>query len=515
MHTMLYKSHYTIPPHHPPHARMSQTDPSNLVKRIVSQIRRHIRHGLSTKALQLMKRHKYILSVRAYRQIVDTILKTMAKLVEFDNTSHDLILYIFYESPHKDVMDPNTQFAGYSYLFELVCYGGSTKTVRMLLDDDRIDPIREGKSLVGAARQGRADVVRLLLQSTRIQHIPSTYFIHQMFDMACRGDRTEIVELILNEPRLDHCVGSNGSQALIEVSELGHTSIVRLLLDDVRVDPAYKNNAALNAAASYGRYDIVQMLISHPAVDPYVQMDHFIKDPVLVFAACKYGWVDLLKQIILDEKFMSIDMNQVPIITACERGQIEVVKLCLELRHTSKFFDPTYASFTPLIRACNNGHLDILKLLLAAVEPNLPKDAEAIRRIFVLFFDAACRYGSYDMVRYLLADSRVEPAESCSGAIMTIACFNRIDILKLLLEDGRINIFAESQTISFCITKNFVEIIDLAFDKKINFERLAKLSARDYWQFIKTAEDYCYYHISSVIKRCRDEMDEALSLLRS
>ena len=82
--------------------------------------------------------------------------------------------------------------------------------------------------------------------------------------------------------------------------------------------------------------------------------------------------------------------------------------------------------------ACRDGHLEIVRLLLADGRVN-PADQnnKAI--------ELACNYGRLEIVRLLLADGRVNPADQNNKAIEEAFKHGYVEIVRLLLADQRVN----------------------------------------------------------------------------
>ena len=57
----------------------------------------------------------------------------------------------------------------------------------------------------------------------------------KLFTQACEYNQVEVVKLLLQDPRVDPSYQNN--YAIILASENGHVEVVKLLLQDPRVDP--------------------------------------------------------------------------------------------------------------------------------------------------------------------------------------------------------------------------------------------------------------------------------------
>jgi hypothetical protein len=70
--------------------------------------------------------------------------------------------------------------------------------------------------------------------------------------------------LLLTDLRVDPAARDN--EPIRDASSIAHTSVVKLLLADQRVDPSMAHPTALERASGQGRIDIVQLLLEHPKV---------------------------------------------------------------------------------------------------------------------------------------------------------------------------------------------------------------------------------------------------------
>ncbi|CDZ81173.1 Ankyrin repeats (3 copies) [Candidatus Rubidus massiliensis] len=74
-------------------------------------------------------------------------------------------------------------------------------------------------------------------------------------------DKSKLVKLLLEDYRIDPSIWNNF--AIRMAAKLGFSSIVEILLTDLRVDPTVKENFALNQAVKKGHFEIVKMLVDN------------------------------------------------------------------------------------------------------------------------------------------------------------------------------------------------------------------------------------------------------------
>lgn len=111
----------------------------------------------------------------------------------------------------------------------------------------------------------------------------------------------------------------------------------------------------------------------------------------------------------------------------------------------------------------------------------------------------ACKFGHYDIVKFLLKDERVNPSDDL-GSGFSWACRNgHIEIVKLLLTDDRIynNIYLKDNAINWAFMTNQIDIIKLILkdkrvEKIIKDERIKKILLEDFQrnQMNESIKDY-------------------------
>jgi ankyrin repeat protein len=146
----------------------------------------------------------------------------------------------------------------------------------------------------------RIELLKLLFSDITIKHFNDRYICS-----AAICGYTDIIKLLLNDSRVDPSMDSNSpiqlavisgrfeacklllndsrvnpsesNQTFLEAVSLGHTDIVKLLLNDSRIDPSIDENDALQFAAQKGHTDIVKLLLKDKRVDPTGALNHSIK----------------------------------------------------------------------------------------------------------------------------------------------------------------------------------------------------------------------------------------------
>jgi hypothetical protein len=121
----------------------------------------------------------------------------------------------------------------------------------------------------------RINNVEILTQIGTIQ------FTEKTFLTAAATGNTSLVRLLLQDPRIDPTAKNNA--ALRNASENNFVDVIRVLLADGRANPAAKQNAAIKHAIDNGNVEIVRLLL---ADGPQVQ----IKTKRLLMHAKTANW---------------------------------------------------------------------------------------------------------------------------------------------------------------------------------------------------------------------------------
>jgi ankyrin repeat protein len=159
------------------------------------------------------------------------------------------------------------------------CQTGNQQRVIELLRDQRVD-INEvdQRGLTAfhyACRWGKAEVVKLMINSTRLPDInKADAFGNTPLDSACSG-YIEIVKLLLNSTRLQDINGSNasGKTPLHTACEGGHTDIAKLLINAMEVqnldidkeDNLGRTPLISACAAPQLEKSLIQLMLQHGA----------------------------------------------------------------------------------------------------------------------------------------------------------------------------------------------------------------------------------------------------------
>lgn len=255
------------------------------------------------------------------------------------------------------------------------CSYGTLEQVNHLLVNAPIwfDPFENSASaLVCACRNNRIDIVKRLLQEKRpfSTHTSGWYYIKpkHAITVAANNGYNEIVRLLLQDGRIDPAV--NQCTALARACRHNHINTVILLLADERIDPSSRHNAALDIALKKQNFEIAKLLVQDNRVRstrdssyPYDDFWAFYPDQPEVIA-----------------RFFMYELKKPPIAeilrVALFRVNVEAVRLVLQHNNVcsipSDLFD----------LALRQQNLDILSFFLASPHARVYKEKAKSSRLF-------------------------------------------------------------------------------------------------------------------------------------
>lgn len=233
-----------------------------------------------------------------------------------------------------------------------------------------------------------------------------------VFAMA-NGKREMFDHLMLMHECLNPAEG--GNYTLFAAVNFGQLYYIEALLADKRVDPTASRNYALTCAICSGSKEVLSLLLQDPRIDPTkCGVDPF-------FAAIRKNKPDMLAVLLGDPRLDPSENNN---IALCATASMDRPELALQLLADKRVRDnPIY---TPaLVIAANRGHAAVVRVLLdAPVQWNIQND-------FALHL--AVRNGHTLVVKYLLADSRIQPASGNNRALrIALENTHRPELIHLL-----------------------------------------------------------------------------------
>ena len=153
--------------------------------------------------------------------------------------------------------------------FLLAVRNGNEEIVRLLLNDQRVNPADQNNEPIRIAAVRGYDVIfRLLINDQRVTPPPDT-----LEGALEHFGNVDIVRAILMDGRVDPAF--NNSECIELAVDSGYKEVVQMLLDDGRADPARNNNECLEIAVDRGYKEIVKMLLDDGRADPRAEFRSF------------------------------------------------------------------------------------------------------------------------------------------------------------------------------------------------------------------------------------------------
>ncbi|KAF1326263.1 Serine/threonine protein kinase, partial [Globisporangium splendens] len=242
---------------------------------------------------------------------------------------------------------------------------GHVAVARTLLDagatmDDNNGAVGE-PLLFLAAKNGRADVVKLLVSMGASVHMKNRYGRTPLFVAVTRRHATVVATLI----GLSACVGeedNDGKTALYFATRHKNADMVKLLIDLGACvhDKDKSGKTALFAAAEHGYIDALKTLIEMGALVSVKDIEG--ETPLIV--AAREGQVDVVAALIdagasVEDKNIS---GETPLIVAASKGRVDVVRTLMEAG--ASISDKDNGGRTPLLVAASGGHAETVELLI-------------------------------------------------------------------------------------------------------------------------------------------------------
>lgn len=358
-----------------------------------------------------------------------------------------------------------------SSLASSACDNNNIEELRNMFSNQGIDINSEKarSELFFAIEQGNVDVVKFFLEypgfdvNTKDKEMrelrryrgPSfsypevRYYFRTPLYVAAEQGQSEIVKLLLQNPKLDVNLGSGCkcypeeySSPLCIAAKNGHTEVVKLLLTHPNIDLNAGHNrdvrTPLCLAAEYGHADVVELLLAHPNID--VNMSSLYFDE---FVVNYRGWLgDILTL-------------ESPLWFATKNGHTEVMKLLLSHPDVDVNLGNYDRQGSPLCIAVRQGNIDAVRLLLRHADTDVN----------------AMRYFEPDDSGEYYHDKVFELAIH-----MAVSNRNK-DIVELLSSREDIKIF--EHTFTKAVRNKDEDIVELLYDKYEECEQYC-----DYWSFL-------------------------------
>lgn len=320
-------------------------------------------------------------------------------------------------------------------------------------------------------------------------------------------------------------ISSEDNRLIKQFSETGILPIVQFLLDE-GADPSCSENLCIQLASQSGHSSVVKLLLEDFRVDPTAEDNYAIR------YACENGHLEVIEFLLNQPKYkidLSIDDNYC-IKSACESGHHKVVKLLLRWRPEEYYsleefpsgwymksprIDASAANNYALIRAVKNGHYKVVQLLLSEnshtqINPSIPGNA-AVR---IAVTDAHSQ-----ILSLLLRDKRVNPYIDHGICIMNSAERGNWEILEILLNDQRVNLNSDDRSIEDTYRRHqqILYTISSKNDESIRFKKGSRLHIPSEFRLDKREKSriisnsnkkLVYLFIGKILRVCSCIIDE-------
>lgn len=222
----------------------------------------------------------------------------------------------------------------------------------------------------------------------------------------------------ISQHRHDLDPSADGDYGIIIASQCGHVELVKMLLEDSRVNIKNKMYSAIEEACKYGKKEVVELLMKDPRVD--------INDYQIIYAAFEEDQKEIVELIINNDKFDPSKENNNIFIKACISGYTEIVKKLLR----DPRVNPCDQNNKAIICASEqeNGIFEIL-MDDSRIDPSCEDG---------IVFENVCAVGNQYMVGKLLEDSRVDPSLNDNIGLYRAMKYNNVEVVNILLKDNRI-----------------------------------------------------------------------------
>lgn len=234
--------------------------------------------------------------------------------------------------------------------FFFAAYKGNYYYVKEMIADDNFDPEVQGDlAVILAARNGHLEVVKLLAKAygTRRHWIPLALreaawsghtdvvdFLAAMlqddddeiwnealqYAMYPLFPNYDVITRLLQDKRF-----KIDTDTVLAIGESEEIKLVRLFLQDGKLDPSSDRNLILRMAAKLGKLDIVKFLVSS-----YKNVNPGDADNFAVIVAAENGHLDVVEYLLNDPRVDPSDQYNDALISAAQRRHYDVVERLLQ-----------------------------------------------------------------------------------------------------------------------------------------------------------------------------------------
>jgi len=353
--------------------------------------------------------------------------------------------------------------------FTISCFFGHTEIVQMLLQDPRIDiSDSESNGLNAAIIDRHLDIVKILLEEERLTENICSFMNHSEFICtpwfcALESGKQEIIDLLLRVG------GFSNIFPLFDITEM-HVCVLQRNTETFRelfqssMDPNATdahNMTPLAYAASLGNLEIFQILISSPLVSPDIFDKH---GNSALHHAARGGHVEIVEILLKDPRFDNNLTNKhlkTPLGVACVKGNEKVLMKLL----TESSVRPHSGHGPIMFEICKEELPEILAYCLSEPKFETRSFSDTLLKV-------AAQSENIENFRILLGSDKTDPTELDrinNSALYYAVVGGHIEMVRMLLEDGRADLFENGKIVQCIITNGRSEILKFLLENSESF----------------------------------------------
>jgi ankyrin repeat protein len=174
-------------------------------------------------------------------------------------------------------------------------------------------------------------------------------------------------------------------------------------------------------------------------------------------------------------------------IDECKEGNLDAVKKMLKDPEIDPAYDDNYA----IQKAVYNGHISIVKELLkdSRVDPSDDNN-------FALCWSAESKKAA-KTIEFILKDKRVDPTENNDEPLINACRAENYNVVKVLLEDGRVNLDARNNDAIHYILINAESFLPIFLNNKKYINKLYDIC---YKMYINSSYDNIPFYLFTILK---------------
>lgn len=317
------------------------------------------------------------------------------------------------------------------------CEAGALPIVKFLqLHGVPLDPVSiKGKTpLHCACLHGSVDIVNFLLEC-KANLTATCEDGSQALHFACHSGNLELVQLLVNRGCSPHYSNHRGETPFIWACERGHIDVMQYLqTQHVNVFCRCKfGHTALHYAAMFGHLHAVEYLISKIGL----QVDATDNEMgTALHCACQKGHYAVAKYFV-NTPCLHINTSTriTPLHSACDGGNLEIVKLLLE--HGANMYATDVDGRTPLHYACYRGHINIAEYFVVNFDDGFAMFMACNKRGSNCLHLAA-QMGHQELVEYIIfCGVNINCQNNSGNTPLHMASENgHVELAKWLAENG-------------------------------------------------------------------------------